>query len=48
MPEHNEDSHFIECIQCGVKDYYNWWSTCNLCYYKNENLNNEASEYKDD
>jgi hypothetical protein len=34
----------VKCIQCGVKDDLNWFPTCNRCYYKNENLNNEASE----
>ena len=34
----------MKCIQCGVKDDLNWFPTCNRCYYKNENLNNEASE----
>jgi len=34
----------VRCIQCGVKDDLNWFPTCNRCYYKNENLNNEASE----
>ena len=33
----------MKCIQCGVKDDLNWFPTCNRCYYKNENLNNEAS-----